>query len=898
MPLFTTELAQKEMKKRLLYLLLITMLSSVAAFAQKQVKGKIKDAKGTPIVSVNVNLKDKEGNILSFTRTNDKGEYLLSFTEENKDLTVEATIIGYEKKTIGITELTKNYDLILKDTEINLKTVVVKNRPVLTANGDTLNYKTSDFADKQDRTIGDVLKKMPGIVVDENGKVSYNGKSISNLYLDKDNLLDDKYNIATKSIPHGAVEKVQVIQNDQPIKMLRKNNMSDDVALNLVIKDDAKLKMMGDIKAGLGTPDRFDGNINAMMFKKELKFINSLKGNNIGIDPGIDLTSHNMADYLKRFDNNKPSSFLSAGAAGVPTLPQKRSLFNKAGLVNLNNLYKLNPDLQLKANISYLYDQRSQEYNKSSETYLPGQTIRYNEVQNNAINPQKFRAQLNLNNNTEQSYLNNTFIAEYAPNYTNSNVVINGIGANQTLNQKTFDLSNEMSYRKKLKSDDILNFYSFLNRTTQPEILNIRPGLNQDILNNNKPYFGLDQYIKLPTLYTNNFMSFAVVSNKFVQTYKTGFSIQKQDFNSELYRIQNDQTTELVSQSTTNDLDWLKTRAFVEAGYEYTGEKIKAGLFLPFSYNNINYSDPGKSLDKSLDKFFINPSFNFKYQTGIENYISANYNYSNSLGGIDDVYRGTVLKNYRSLFANNAPISESKTHGVGANFNFRKAMQMVFFSLGVNYSATTLNTISSFTLSDNIQQRVVLPLANQAKSLSVNASASKYLFALRSTVNIGTSFSQSRFDQLQNNKLLPFDAQTINYTGGIDSKLTNFMNFSYNGTYTVSNNKSSASNINNKFQQLRQQSSLTFTAFKSVFVNFAAEHIFTHQQNQPNLNYLFADFNVRYKLMKLKTDLEFGITNLANVKKFEAVNLSANSLTSGTYYIPGRVAMLKATFNF
>lgn len=886
------------MKQRLHYILLLILLSSVSAFAQKQVKGKIKDAKGAAIASVNVNLKDKEGNILSFTRTNDKGEYLLSFTDENTALRIEATIIGYEKKTINLAELNKSYDMVLADAEINLKPVVVKNRPVLTSNGDTLNYKTSDFADKQDRTIGDVLKKMPGIVVDENGKVTYNGKSISNLYLDGDNLLDDKYNIATKSVPHGAVDKVQVIQNDQPIKMLRKNNMSDDVALNLVIKDEAKLKMMGDIKAGLGTPERFDGNINAMMFKKELKFINNLKGNNIGIDPGIDLTSHNLSDMLKRYDNSKPSSFLSAGAAGVPTLPQKRSLFNKAGLVNLNNLYKFNQDLQLRANISYLYDQRVQEYNKSSETYLPGQTIRYNEVQNNALNPQKFRAQFNLNGNAEKYYLNNALVAEYTPLNTNSNVVINGVGANQGLNQKTFDLSNELSYRKKLKSEDILNFYSLINRTTQPEVLNIRPGLNEDILNNGNPYLGLDQYIKLPTLYTNNYASFAFVNKNFVQTYKTGFSLQQQQLNSELYRIQNNQTTELVSQNMTNNLDWFKTKLYVEGGYEYTTEKIKAGLYLPLTYHNINYSDVSKNLDKSLNRLFLNPSVNFKYQTGIENYVSANYSYNNSLGGIDDVYRGTILKNYRSLFANDAPISESRSHSVGTNFNFRKAMQMVFFSLGINYSASTLNTISSYTLTDNIQQRVVLPLSNQNKSLSVNASASKYLFALRSTVNVGTSLSQTKYNQLQNNNLLPFEAQTINYTGGIDSKITNFLNFSYSGTYTVSKNKSAISSISTNFQQLRQQSNITFTAFKSVFFNLSAEHIFTHQSSQPNLSYLFADFNVRYKLMKLKTDLEFGLTNLANVKKFEAINLSANSLTSGTYYIPGRVAMLKATFNF
>ena len=66
----------------------------------------------------------------------------------------------------------------------------------------------------------------------------------------------------------------------------------------------------------------------------------------------------------------------------------------------------------------------------------------------------------------------------------------------------------------------------------------------------------------------------------------------------------------------------------------------------------------------------------------------------------------------------------------------------------------------------------------------------------------------------------------------------------------------------------------------------------------PDLKYLFADFNMRYRLVKYKTDLEFGVTNLANIKKFEANYLSANSFSSGTYYIPGRVAMMKATFSF
>lgn len=876
------------------------MLAAFSVFAQKPLKGVVKDVGGKGVESVNVTLKDSEGNIINFTRSNKNGAFSIELKNDQiAGYKIEASSIGYKKLITTVTDVAKNYDLTLQPSETALETVNVKNRPSLTARGDTLNYRTADFADKQDRSIGDVLKKMPGVEVAEDGKISYNGKSISNLYVDGDNLLDDKYNIGTKSIPHGAVDKVQVIQNDQPIKMMRKNNMSDDVALNLVIKDEAKLKVMGDATVGAGMPNRFDENLTAMLFNKKLKFINNIKGNNIGSDPGGDLIAHNFSDYLKKLDNDKPSGLLSTGAAGVPSLPQSRYLFNKAGLINLNNLYKFNQDLQLRANISYLYDQRRQEYNKFSETYLPGQTIRYTETQNNAINPQKLRAQFNLNGNADQYYLNNNLVLEYAPFKTTSGFVINNVAANQVLKQETFDLSNEFNYRKKLKSEDVINLYSYLNRTTQPETLNITPGLNADILNNGNSYLGLTQYIKLPTWYTNNYVSFAFVKNNFVQTYKAGFNVQQQQLNSELYRTQNNQQTEPVTGSTVNDLDWLKTKLYTEATYEYTNDKLKAGLSLPLSYNHINYSDALNQLDNSLNKLFINPSFNVKYQTSTENYVTANYSFRNDLGGINDVYRGTILKNYRSLFSNDAPIAESKSHNVGAGFNFRKAMQMLFANLTANYSDTELSTISAYNLSNNIQQKIVLPLNNHIRSLSLAANASKYLFSLKSTVNAGVSFAQSRYSQLQNNALLPFNTQTVAYKVGIEAKLTNFINWSYAANFAITDNKAMVANgIKTNFKQLRQQSALSITTVRNLYLNLSAEHLLTRQSSQPDLKYLFADANMRYKWLKMKTDIEFGITNLTNIKSFDAIYLLANSLTTGTYYIPGRVAMLKATFNF
>jgi hypothetical protein len=114
----------------------------------------------------------------------------------------------------------------------------------------------------------------------------------------------------------------------------------------------------------------------------------------------------------------------------------------------------------------------------------------------------------------------------------------------------------------------------------------------------------------------------------------------------------------------------------------------------------------------------------------------------------------------------------------------------------------------------------------------------------------------------------------------------------------MDNRAETTNSVKSSFQQLRQQSTLSFTTVKNVYVNLSAEHLFTQQSAQQDLQYLFADMNITYKLQKMKTDLVFGITNLTNIKTFEAVTLSSNSLTTGAYQIPGRIAMMKATFNF
>lgn len=870
--------------------------------AQNQITGQVKDQKGKAVNAATVTLKSGDGKIIAFTRSNEKGAYQLKLpAAQTTGFSIEVSSLGYKREVQSLSDQNKGYDFALSESTIALPTVVINNRPRLRVDGDTLNYKLSDFSNPQDRVLGDVLKKMLGIEVANDGKISYNGKNISNFYIDGDNLLDDKYNIATKSIPKEAVDKVQVIQNDQPIKMLRNKTNSDDVALNITIKEEAKLRLMGQASLGAGLPNRFDENINGMMFNKKYKGINYLKGNNIGNDPASEITAHNFSDLNERLNNSKPGALLSTGAAGVPDLPQNRYLFNRAALLNVNNLFNLKKEVQLKTNLYYLIDRQQRDYDKFTEYYLPSGNVSFTEKQNNTARPDQLRAQASLNINRENSYLNNTFISNYKPMKYQVGLTTNGIPFGQQLQQKAFDISNEFSYLNTLKNGHIYNLYSYFSYSNQPEKLQVNSGLNEEQFNNGIPYSGLIQQSNTPAYFSNNYLSFKKVSSGIIQTYKTGFSFQDQQLNSELLTIQQNSQVRPAAIDAVNDLQWKRSSIYAEGLYEYEteDEKLKASLNVPLSYQYIHYQDPGYALDKKMNRFFVNPGLRLKYQTGIENYLQLSYTLKNELGTMDDIYRGAILRNYRSLYANNAPLSEQKNNTAALSFNYRKAITLFFFNLQASYSNINLNTISSSILTNNLQERVVLPYENNIKAYNLAGNVSKYWFELRTTFSMGLTWSKSRSNQFQNNELLPYNAINNGIKAGFQSKISSTTNFNYAVNYNVMESKSTLNKEESiKYKQLRQLAELSFMPVKDLFLNLSAEHLYTKQSGQDRLSYVFSDLSARYKVNKINTDFEFGISNLGNIKTYRTVYLSGNAFTSGTYQIPGRIAMFKAALTF
>ncbi|UOE49233.1 carboxypeptidase-like regulatory domain-containing protein [Mucilaginibacter sp. SMC90] len=881
-------------------LLGIALLFSASGFSQS-IKGIVKDSTGKPVPYATINLRNiAAGSIVTYTITDTRGSYILLLPANVpvSGLAVEVRCIGYKNQQKNITDFQAPVDFTLTASVNQLQAVVIKSsRPVLRTNGDTLSYKVSDFSSAQDRVIGDVIKKLPGITVAADGRISYNNKPISNLYIGGDNLLDDKYNIATGTIPNGVVDQVQVIQNHQPVKVLQNKVMSDDVALNLSIKKGAKLQMVGQESIGAGLPGNYDADMNAMMFKDKYKAINYLKGNNTGNDLQEDLVSHNYADYMQRIDNDVPATVLSLGSVNDPALSRNRYLFNKAGILNLNNLVNFKKNVQMKINAYYLHDTQRQDYSQQTTIFLPGDTVRYSETQRNRFSPDVLHAQFTLNVNQDKYYLNNVLLLDNSRSVNYSALNANGGMVNQVFRDNALSFSNEFNLIRSLKSNNIIQAYCYISHSTEPESRAIEPNFNNAIFNNGIPYARLAQNVNVPAWYTNNYISFKIPSNFITQSFRTGFSLQSQNLTSNLNAVQNDDTVKPQSDSSVNHLNWTRKKLYAEAAYDLPGDILKVNLTLPISLQQINYSDSLYSLSKSLTRLYINPQLRVKYKTGQENYLNFLYSYRNETGTIEDMYQGYILKDYRTLYANNAGLTERQNQQAAIGFNYRKALTLFFGSLNVVYNHVASNNIASEVITNSLRQRVVLPYSNSTDSWTMNATVSKYSFSLKTTFSGGLQWQSNKSVQIQNNTLLPFNTVSKSINTGADTKVNELVNFSYKAILTQTHSHSATEASAYHISQLLQQASVNYNPVTVLQFRLSGEHYFTRQQGNPDLKYFFADASAKFRVEKWKIDLELSAANFLNVKTYNTLYLSANTLTASSYTLPGRIILLKVQFH-
>ena len=882
-----------------LLLFSVFLFSYTASAQQRKVDGALKTMAGTPVSHASVMLKHSSNRIVVFISSDVNGQFQLVVPDTAKwsDLSIEVNHLGYARVSLPLKENVLTYDVLMEEQAISLAEIKHTSRPRIDSYGDTLSYDVGSFARAEDRSIGDVLKRMPGMEVTESGQIRYNDKPISNFYIDGDDLLDDKYSIGTKTIPHAMVQKLEVMQNHQPLKVLRNRTLSDQIAINLVIKDEAKLKMTGQAKVGVGLPHQYDGELNTILFNKKFKMLNVIKGNNVGDDLNSDLVSIGV----RGSSGSRPSPLLSAGVS-APPLPTSRYFLNNSGSLNANNLVNLNSGLQLKSNIRALIDRNDLESRHETEILSVSDTIRFWERQ--AIRRDPFVTELTLaaESNKDSYFFNNSLKINYRGETGRTTFQSNAEDFTQNLRSRIRDFSNDLRYVPELRNGHILNLSWNLHYYSRPQTLLIEPGLNPDILNGGEEFLRIDQAAEIPSWFNRVALSYQVPRGRIRQSYNLSTSNESQQLQSALRIVHLDATVKPFDGSKDNDLRWRKNDVSMSGNYEYKQGRIEASLSLPLIWQDITYSDAGFDLDKRSSRLQFSPSFRAKMMTTAEDYLSVNYRYGEQAGDIGGIYRGAILTGYRSLRANEAALYESRGHGGSLHYNFQRSISMLFMNAGITFNRTMANSIASIVMTDNISQVVQIPFENNISSFGASAGISKYIFGLAATTSLKGSWSTSRANQLLNGETLPFHNISWTLAPSIAARLWQRVSANYDGVGTWNVSRSALKTSEPSFPELQiyrydQSVSLGYAPRSHIFFRLVGRHQHISQPNMEDLNYFFMDAKARYTLKKWRTDFDLDLNNLADIRRYETFSLTANQFSHSQYKLRGRMAVLKATFN-
>ena len=293
-----------------LILCVLVILSVEILSAQNIVSCRVVDkADGNPIEGVVLTLLDEKGETITYDITKRDGSFSLLPKADHSSYTLHARLLGYKEYKQKIENKTQKLTIYMTLGEIQLREVVVKSKPMWNRN-DTLVYSVDAFKSEGDRSIGDLLKKLPGVEVSESGGIKYQGESINKFYIEGLDLLENRYGIATNNVPVDAVRNVEVIENHQPVKALTDAVPSSYAAINLRLKQDKMARPVGTATLGVGYADcpLWLTEIFALSASKKQQFIVMYKGNNAAKNIGGEMTGQTLSiDDLQDVSNFQAS---------------------------------------------------------------------------------------------------------------------------------------------------------------------------------------------------------------------------------------------------------------------------------------------------------------------------------------------------------------------------------------------------------------------------------------------------------------------------------------------------------------------------------------------------------------------------------------------------------------
>ena len=331
-------------------LLLVTLLLNSIIYSQVRFEGVITDSDGNTIVGANVIAVEKETKILDgFGISSETGFFRVSL-KKNTDYQVKISFIGFQQIELDL-NLSEDFDknFVLEEQAETLDEVELIYEMPVTISGDTIIYNADSFNTGTEKKLGDVLKNLPGVEVNEDGTIEVEGKEVTKITVEGKDFFDGDSKLATQNLPANAVGKVQVLRNFSEAGQLRNvTNNEDNVAINISLKTGKDKFWFGELLGGLGNDDAYLAAPKVFYYAKDLSMSFLGNSNNIG-EPA--LSRRDLFRFGGGFNNLNAQSGtsinISSDGAGITNLQNNRAKSADANLAAYNFTHSPNDKWEL-----------------------------------------------------------------------------------------------------------------------------------------------------------------------------------------------------------------------------------------------------------------------------------------------------------------------------------------------------------------------------------------------------------------------------------------------------------------------------------------------------------------------------------------------------------------------
>ena len=694
--------------KREICLLFYLMIALVGlAQGTKNYSGHVTDVNGKPLAKVSVLLLNSKGNVVTFAKTDSQGNFSITSPEGKEVSKISFLNLGYARQNIELGKFVKGDKTVKMEEKVQeIREVEVKPE-VFKIKGDTIAYSVLGLREKQDRTIEDVIARIPGIRVDVSGQISYNGKNINKFYVDGKDMAGDSYAMVSKNLNADKVDSVEVLQNHQPIKSLQGKKFSEAAALNLVLKDGVKLHWTGTAELGSGmflqSPWHWTrkARLVEMYFGNKMSAISMYKHNNVAEDMEREVMGFAM-DYS---DQGQLSNIGSIGTG--------RYGFNNSHLFATNWYLKIGENSSTRLQLTGLWD-KSTTHGYSERTYLDvGDGAIVKEDRNASCYTSHWKGIWNYSLNAAKMFFRNELVGNLAFDHSHSLTVLNGKNTYERVLPRKRSISDALDIN--LPSKDGFNFirsvfsYSYL-----PGSLLL--------------YNGTEEQLNLKsttwsTKYTRSF-SFA---KRYYASFDVGYDmVRKNEF--------------VAYNDTTASIFYHEDKVYLNPGIQYDNQVIRANVDCDMMWLSRRFDT-----DKDA-RWVVEPSVSFTWKPLSFWEWRSDYRHTFSPSGFYEVNPLRVYTSYNMASSGTG----ANNHSSGDNASTSLYYQTPGFGWNGNiqysYGTSHYNTLYESKLVDGVYTRNSIDEKSRSVNQSVGGGIGRSFRTMRTRLNLSCNYSWSNYD--------------------------------------------------------------------------------------------------------------------------------------------------------